>query len=905
MAPNRQASTRETDMLEQYRSIKAKYQDAILLFRFGDFYEMFEHDAEVAAKDLHLVLTSRALGRGGERVPMCGVPHYRLETYVARLIGKGHKVAICEQLEEAKPGRGLIQRGVIRVVTPGTHFEFGEGEGALAALLPHEKRFGFALLQLSTGEFLAAEADAVELPSLFARFRPKEVLLPDGAEAALKEPCPWLSTATFITKRPQEAFSPEQALSALAAHFGTPSPTLPLQGGGDGWGFGFPDGDLGLLAAGALLAYAKETQMGFFPHVKAPRPYRGKDYVFLDPHAQRNLELVESVLEGIGGEAAIRGWGNRHLGAGGKVEGSLLSVLDKTLTGMGRRRLRYWLLHPLLSLGEIRRRQDAVEELFLKPGMRSGLRELLAKVFDIERLTSRITSEIAKPRDLISLKVSLLPLPKLRRLLAQAKAPLLLELHEMLDPLEDVRGGIERVLLNEPKAIAKEGGLIRDGVSKELDELREIQRNGHQWLSRFEAKERDRTGIPNLRVGFNKVFGYYIEVTKSQLKAVPQDYTRRQTLTGGERFITQKLQEFEGRILSAAEKANHLEYQLFLQLRARTASQADRLRRTAEVLGQLDALCSLAEVAAKKGWVRPQVDDGYGIRIQEGRHPVVETQGAALSEAKGGFVPNDLHLDETRHLLIVTGPNASGKSTFVRQVALLVILAQIGSFVPAEKAKIGLIDRIFTRIGAADFLARGLSTFMVEMMETATILRNATERGLVILDEVGRGTGTSDGMSIAQAVVEALAKLRAKTLFTTHYHELAHLATRIEGIANARLEVREEEGDVVFLYKVVPGVSQKSYGIHVAKLAGLPDPVLQRAQELLQAYESRKADGGDWRHETGDGRSNAVRVSSLRSPVSSLIEERLLQIDPIRTTPFDALLLLAELKKLASRNLEP
>lgn len=936
MAPNRQASTKELDMLEQYRSIKTKYQDAILLFRFGDFYEMFEQDAELAARDLHLVLTSRSLGRGGERVPMCGIPHFRLETYVARLVGKGHKVAICEQLEEAKPGRGLIRRDVIRVVTPGTHFEFGDGEGALAALLPpacggddRGGRFGFALLQLSTGEFLAAEADAVELPSLFARFRPKEVLLPEGGEAALKELCPWLSTTSFITKRPQAAFAPEQALSVLAAHFGAPSSEWGMQNGGcrmlksairipksefpqggrGGWGFSFHDGDLGLLAAGALLAYAKETQMGFFPHVKAPRPYRGKDYVFLDPHTQRNLELIEGALEGVGREAALLEGGSRPGGAERKIEGSLLAVLDRTLTGMGRRRLKAWILHPLLSLEEIRRRQDAVEELVRKPGMRSRVRELLAKVFDLERLTSRITSEIAKPRDLISLKVSLLPLPQLRRLLGEMEAPLLQALHEILDPLEEVRDKIERVLLDEPKITAKEGGLIRDGVSKELDALREVQRSGHQWLSRFEAKERERTGIPNLKVGFNKVFGYYIEVTKSQLKSVPPDYIRRQTLTGGERFVTQKLQEFEGKVLSAAEKANQLEYQLFCELRAWTASQADRLRRTAEALGVLDTLASLAEVAAKKGWVRPQVDEGYEIQIQEGRHPVVETQGAALSEAKGGFVPNDLHLDETRHLLIVTGPNASGKSTFVRQAALLVLLAQIGSFVPAEKAKVSLIDRIFTRIGAADALARGLSTFMVEMMETAHILRNATERSLVILDEVGRGTGTLDGMAIAQAVVEELARRKAKTLFTTHYHELAHLATKIEGIANARLEVREEEGEVAFLYKVVPGVSQKSYGIHVAKLAGLPDPVIWRAQALLQEHEGRNAQGkgaggGEW--VVGKPKYGRVLNPPLHPPLPTPLEERLLQVDPIRTTPFDALLLLAELKELAARStLEP
>ncbi|MBI2876404.1 MAG: DNA mismatch repair protein MutS [Candidatus Tectomicrobia bacterium] len=846
------------DMMEQYRAIKGQYPDALLLFRFGDFYEMFETDAEVAARDLHLTLTSRSLGRGGGRVPMCGVPHYRLETYVARLVRKGHKVAICEQLEESQRARGLIQRDVIRVVTPGTHFEYGEGEGVLAALLPQGGELGLALLQLATGEFLVAETDAVELPSLLARFRPKEVLLPEGEETGPMARS--LGPATeFLTRRPREAFAPEQALPTLSARFDLPT-------------LGLPEGSLGLLAAGALFAYARETQMGFLPHVKAPRPYRGKDYLSLDPQVQRNLELVENSLEGT-------------------AEGSLLSVLDGTRTGMGRRCLRSWLLHPLLSLEEIRGRQEAVEELLTRPGMRSGLRELLAKVFDIERLTSRITSEIARPRDLISLKLSLVPLPPLQRTLAPAASPLLQRLHQGMDPLEDVHGEIERVLLDEPKIVTREGGLIREGVAAELDELQEIQHNGHLWLSRLEAEERERTGIPNLRVGFNRVFGYYLEVTRSHLKAVPLDYTRRQTLTSAERFITQRLRELEERILSAAEKANQLEYELFCRLRERTAGQAERLRRTAEAVGQLDVLCALAEVAARRGWVRPQVDAGQEIEIREGRHPVVERQGS--------FVPNDLQLGPTHPLLIVTGPNASGKSTFVRQAALLVLLAQMGSFIPAERARIGLVDKIFTRIGAADSLARGLSTFMVEMKETAAILRNATGRSLVILDEVGRGTGTADGICIAQAVVEALAAVRSRTLFTTHYHELAQLAGQLEGIANARLEVREEEGDVAFLYKVVPGISQKSYGIHVARLAGLPDPVVERAQALLQEHEGRKEDRerGPRAGNGGDDPGHPRPLAPGSGPGQAL-EERLRRIDPLRTTPFDALLLLAELKDL-------
>ncbi|MBI3988806.1 MAG: DNA mismatch repair protein MutS, partial [candidate division NC10 bacterium] len=753
--------------------------------------------------------------------------------------------AVCEQLEGPQKGKRLIRRDVIRVVTPGTFFE-GEGERFLAALLPVEGKVGIAFLELATGDFFAASVEPEELPSLFAKFQTKEVLLPEGREGWANDLVPWLVKAPFITKRPKEEFS----------------------GGGGGWGFGFPEGDLGLQAAGALLQYAAVTQKAFLPHVKALRPYRGREFMGLDPHTQRNLELTEALFEG-------------------SVEGSLLSILDLTLTGMGRRRLKEWVLHPLLSVGEIRRRQDAVEELVSRQDLRAELRGLLAKILDIERLTSRITSEVARPRDLLSLKASLLPLPSLHQLLLGAKAPLLVELAQGLDPLEDVYQEIQRVLLDEPSTQLKEGGLIRDGVSKELDELKAIQTSGHQWLSTFEREERERTGISNLRVGFNKVFGYYIEVTKGNLKFVPKDYIRRQTLVNAERFITRELRSFEDRVLSATEKGNQLEYELFCELRGFVAARADRLRKSADALGRLDALVSLAEVAARKKWVKPEVDEGPSIQIVEGRHPVVE----ASSE---GFVPNDLDLDDNRRVIILTGPNASGKSTFVRQAALQVLLAQMGSFVPAERTRIGLVDRIFTRIGALDFLAKGLSTFMVEMLETATILHQATPRSLVILDEVGRGTGTSDGLAIAQAVVEFLAeKVKAKTLFTTHHHELTALAGTVSGVVNARLEVREAQGDVTFLYKVVPGAAQKSYGLHVAKLAGLPEEVLRRAGTLLQALEQERvaAPSPDLKEEK----------SKEGGTYASTIEAKLLALDPLRITPLEALLFLTELHDLASK----
>ena len=703
-----------------------------------------------------------------------------------------------------------------------------------------------------------------ELSNVLSRQRPQEVLVRAGERLqALPHYRP------FVVQRPAEGFALDPALILLESHFG-PEAIDPLRG----------SPACALVAAGVLLAYVRETQMAFLPHLQAPRVYQNDEFVQLDAQTQRNLELVENIFQGT-------------------EEGTLFSLLNQTRTGMGRRRLRHWLLHPLRLPAAIQARQDGVAELAAQHGFRSSLRETLAGILDLERLTSRVTSAAANPRDLAALRTSLAPLPRIERLLASAQAAILQELGQQLDTLEDVHAEIERVLVDEPRAQARDGGIIRPGVCAELDALQTMQREGSEWLAAYEQQERERSGIPNLKVGFNKVFGYYLEVTKSHLGAVPEDYHRRQTLVNAERFITDALKHFEEQSVTAAERSKELEYDLFVALRDEVAAQAQRLRHTAGVLGRLDGFASLAEVGATKAWVRPQLRDDHTIAITEGRHPVVE----ALT---GGFVPNDLQLNEDRSFLILTGPNAAGKSTYARQAAVLVLLAQIGSFVPADTAVIGVVDRIFTRVGAADFLARGLSTFMVEMMETANILRQATDRSLVILDEVGRGTGSTDGQAIAQAVAETLARdIRAKTIFTTHYHQLAELAEHIPGIANARLAVREERDEVAFLYKVVPGAAQKSYGIYVARLAGLPTPVVQRAGALLARLESEAGAAAvepEPRDPVQAGRSEErgrVGQPSLERPQAGALIERLRQLDPLHITPMEALALLAELKLLA------
>ncbi len=846
----------EPDLLEQYHKAKAQHPDALLFFRLGDFYEMFYDDAAIGARALDIALTSRPHGRGRERIPLCGVPHHRLESYLSRLVEKGYKVAICEQTERPQRGRTLIQREVVRIVTPGTLFETEGKEQTLAAVFTEKERIGAAFLELATGEFFVAETTQAELPNLLTKFQPREIILREG-EAFDNARFP----EVFVTPRSPEDFAVKRALNNLSHSFGRDVvESLGLRH------------RRAIVAASALLSYVNETQRTFVPHLKAPQPYRSEDFVWLDPQTQRNLELVNNLTDGT---ASV----------------SLLSVLDYTQTRMGKRRLRYWLLHPLVAVEKIHHRQEAIGALITHASLRTDLRIALASILDLERLTSRITSAIATPRDLSALRASLAPLPRIRDSLTALTGTLLSSLCEDLDPLSDIHTELQRVLVDEPRAVAKEGGLIRDGVLSELDELRIIQTDGADWLATFEQQEREQTAIPNLRVGFNRVFGYYVEVTKSYLNLVPQTYQRRQTLTHAERFVTEKLKRFEEKVLSATDRSKELEYEMFVRLREQVAMHAERLRRTADIVGVIDVLCSLAEIAAKKNWVRPHVTDSYDIQIIEGRHPVVE----ALA---GNFVPNDLSLDEQTYMVLLTGPNAAGKSTYVRQVALLVILAQIGSFIPADAATIGVVDRIFTRVGAADFLARGLSTFMVEMQETANILRQATAKSLVILDEVGRGTGTSDGQAIAQAVAELLARdIKAKTLFTTHYHELARLADTLPGVANARLEVREEKEEVTFLYKVVPGAAQKSYGIYVAKLAGLPSEVIDRAKEILAEEPEERQLHREHSYETL-GRQEACSGNDNEKAQSQAIIDRLVSVDLLHTTPLEALVLLADLKRL-------
>ena len=843
-----------TDMMQQYRRIKAQYQDAILLFRFGDFYEMFCEDAERVARELQLVLTSRPQGKGMERVPMCGIPFYRVDGYIARLIGRGHKVAICEQLEEASPTKRLVERGVVRVVTPGTLYEVGEGETFVVALLPTEQRVAVVWLELSTGEFFGTDSWPAELPSLFAKFPPRELLLPAGQEPWVDGLRSWMPRMPPITVRDWSAFASEHANAVLQAHFGAERVDA----------FGFYEGESVLRAAGALLRYVQDTQLEFLPHVKALRPYRPSDFLILDASTQRNLELTESLFDR-------------------RTEGSLFAVLDRTVTGMGRRRLKFWVLHPLLSSAEIGRRQDALAELLASPSLRHGLRAQLRSILDLERLTSRLTSQIARPRDLVALKTSLVVLPALGHLLDDVRCSLLGEIKDQLDPLTDVWERIASTLLDEPKASPTEGGLIRHGVSAALDEERTLVNDSQQALADLEQRERERTHIQSLKVGFNKIFGYYIEITKPNLKLVPQHYIRKQTVAVGERFITPELQQLEARILTATEHSQQLEYELFCALRRWVADQGDRLRRVADLLANMDALVSLAEVAAGSGWQRPEVTEAFGLQIAEGRHPTVEISGAS-------FVPNDLELTPERFLLVVTGPNMAGKSTYARQAALLTLLAQIGSYLPVQAAQIGIVDRIFTRVGAADLLARGMSTFMLEMTETAHILRHATPRSLIILDEVGRGTGTADGLAIARAVIEYLVRrVRAKTIFTTHYHEVTALADTYEAVGNACLQVRDEGGDVTFLYKVLPGVSSQSYGIHVARLAGLPEEVVAHAEALLtQSALLPDRLPGTRQHLLPRG----------DAPTRHPIEARLRGIDPLHTTPFAALQLLHELREL-------
>ncbi|WP_210534662.1 DNA mismatch repair protein MutS [Thermosulfurimonas marina] len=846
-------------MFRQYLEIKRRYPEAILFFRLGDFYEMFFEDAEKAAGILGIALTSRDAG-GGRRVPMCGVPAANATPYIRKLVESGYRVAICEQVEDPREAKGLVRREVLRVITPGLFLDpeaLPEKEACyLAAVFPG-RRPGLALLDLSAGDFRVTELPEREdlLNELF-RLEPREILLPPGNEPLKKSLAEILPRVAF-SERPSGEFSEARARELLARHFGVHDPA----------GLGLAEMSAGLAAVGAVLTYLSENEPGALERLAPPRPYFPGNYLVLDEPTKRNLELVRNQLDGT-------------------VRHSLLWVLDQTRTPMGGRTLRSWILYPLRDLSAIRQRQASLRFLLEEAERRRRLREVLSRVTDLERLATRCALRLAGPRDLVALRETLKRLPEIRESLPPEAPGRLRALVQELADFGELLRRLEETLLEEVPASPKEGGLVRPGVHPELDELRDLKENALRYLSEIESRERARTGIPNLRVGFNRVFGYYIEVTKSHLARVPRDYIRKQTLANAERFITPELKEFEARVLSAEERIQALEYEIFVGLREEVAERAEELRQTARALGEIDALCSLAEVAEKYGYVCPEVTEAPGIEIVEGRHPVLERV-----LPYGSFVPNTVRLEpEGERLLLITGPNMAGKSTILRQTALIVLLAHMGSFVPAASARIGLCDRIFSRIGASDELSRGRSTFMVEMAECANILRNATERSLVILDEIGRGTSTYDGLAIAWAVAEHLHGLRALTLLATHYHELTRLAEELPGVKNYNVAVKSWRDQVVFLYRLQPGPASRSYGVEVAALAGLPPEVIARAREILSTLE-RKA------LEVRPPAPERPRQLPLFDPLLPL-KERLLSVDPEELTPREALNLIFELRAL-------
>ena len=790
----------------QYLEIKRQYPDAILFFRLGDFYETFDADAETAARELDIVLTSRNVAKG-TRVPMAGIPFHAAEPYLARLIEKGYHVAICEQVGET-PVRGLFSRQVVRVVTPGTVVEAGllpgEGNNYLAAVVVEGGRVGLAHADVTTGEFATTQLDSADpLASArheLARLHPAEILVAESISTEGDWP-------GHRTQLPDWHFAPDHAAEALRKHFRTA--TLD--------GFGLGEMPLAARAAGAIVDYLSVTQPAALALLASLSTYSLSEFMNLDAATRRNLELTETLRTG-------------------EVRGSLLGILDLTVTPMGRRLIRQWIARPLLDLDRIRGRQDQVEQLFADGMGRAEIREALHGVGDLERLTNRAVAGVAAPRDLVALRELLQHLPRVRSLLEKDAQGPLEALLARLDPCSETCQLLERSIADEPPATLSHSGVIRSGYSEQLDGVIQSSSKAREWIANLESVERQRTGIKSLKVGYNKIFGYYIEVTKANASLVPAEYIRKQTLVNGERYITPEMKEYESLVLTAEERIRHLETELFGEICRQVGEHAPRLLETARALGQLDVVASLAEVAAHRGYTRPEMVEGDPLEIREGRHPVVEEFLAGER-----FVPNDTVFEEGERVRVITGPNMSGKSTYLRQVALIVLMAQMGGFVPARSARLGLTDRIFTRIGAQDEIHAGQSTFMVEMVETANILHHATRRSLLILDEVGRGTSTYDGVSIAWAVVEHLhnhPRLRARTLFATHYHELTRLAENLPGVRNYNVAVSEEGGRVVFLHRIIPGGADKSYGIHVAELAGLPRPVINRAQEILAQLEA-------------------------------------------------------------------
>lgn len=878
-----------TPAMRQYMDIKETCKDAILFFRMGDFYEMFFEDAKTASKALNITLTTRDRNKENP-VPMCGVPFHAAAGYIAKLVAEGHKVAVCEQAEDLPlspslrgtkgEAKGIIKREVTRIITPGVVLEEelldAKSNNFIASLTWNGRMGGLSCMDVTTGEFKIAEfSETGSLLEEIKRIEPKELLI---AEDLINNPqlasC-LLPLASHVSPLNGCNVSYDDAVYGLTEHF----QVLSLDG------FGCGSLNEGVKAAWIVLKYVKETQKNALPHIKHISTYHPNQFMVIDSMTKKNLEIVESIRYG-------------------SKRGALLGLVDKTKTAMGGRRIRAWLDCPLKDVAEINRRLDAVEELSGEKPLREEVQAHLVKVYDMERLIVRAALGTASPRDMVSLKDSLKTIPQIKNFLKTFHSSLLKGIHHGLDDVKDACGLIEAGIIDSPPVLVREGGFIREGFNAELDELRAMMRHGRDWIARFEADEKKRTGINSLKVRYNKIFGYYIEITKVNLKEAPSYYIRKQTLVNAERFITTELKDYEAKILGAEERIGDLEQRLFQDIRQKVAVCRDRIQETANLLAGLDALAAFAELADEMNYVRPKVNDGNAINIIEARHPVIE----ANKEER--FVSNDALLDcADSQIIILTGPNMAGKSTYIRQVALIVIMAQMGCFVPASEATIGVVDRLFTRIGASDDITRGHSTFMVEMNETASILNNATEKSLIILDEIGRGTSTYDGLSIAWAVAEYIhdhAKVRAKTLFATHYHELTDISLTKERVKNYNMAVKEWNDKVIFLRKVVPGGSNRSYGIQVARLAGMPEPVIKRAKEILlnlergelnEAGMPRLAFSKQGAHPWGAAGQAALQLSLLgeKDPV----KEELRQIDVNKITPVEALIKLNQLKEMA------
>ncbi|MEN6457797.1 MAG: DNA mismatch repair protein MutS [Thermoguttaceae bacterium] len=867
-----------TPMMKQYEEAKQACPDTLLLFRMGDFYEMFHEDAKTAARVLNLALTSRE--KGENATPMAGFPHHQLESYLGKLIAAGLRAAVCEQVEDPKTAKGLVRREVTRIVTPGTVTDDAlldpRESNFLAAVAPGEP-VGLAWVELSTGRFVTAAFPSAQLPDQLARLAPAECLLSEDGPPLAAE----LSERMMTTRRPAWAFSPSTARQTLEKHFGT--------AGLEGFGFSdtATDGQA-IRAAGAILHYLAETQKSSLEHIDRLVPYRASGTLEIDQSSRRSLEITRTIRDG-------------------RRAGSLLWVLDRTQTAMGSRLLSDWVANPLTDVAPIRARLDAVAELVRQPALGADLHESLRRVYDVERLLARVTTGRCGPRDLSFLGRTLQSLPAIKAKLAARQSGLLAELEGAIDLCAELRATLDRALADDCPLASRDGGFIRDGFSPELDALRELAHGGKQWIARYQAQEAERTGITSLKVGFNQVFGYYIEITNAHREKIPVEYIRKQTVKNAERYITPELKEYEEKVLTADQQSQDLEYKLFQRLREIVAVDRRRLQSTAAALAQVDVLAALAELARARNYCRPEIVEEPVLKIVDGRHPVLE-----VIEPDGKFVPNDIvcgsdtasNGEGQGTILLITGPNMAGKSTYIRQVALVTLMAQIGSFVPARQATVGVADRIFARVGASDELTRGQSTFMVEMIETARILHAATPRSLVILDEIGRGTSTYDGISLAWSVVEHLHdRIGCRTLFATHYHELTDLAKSLPGVQNMNVAVREWQDEVIFLHKIVAGAADKSYGIHVARLAGVPREVVSRSKEILAQLEDERLDA--------DGRAKiarhapTVKTSHLQLTLFTAADHPLIdelrRVDVNNLTPLGALQLVQQWQETLAR----